>query len=78
MSSVWAMMAGDAFLVIVDAIKNIDETPTGENIGEYLHNELKDFPGFTGSIAFNEKGDRIGDVYRLYRVDGEGVFKLVP
>ncbi len=75
-SSVWAMMAGDAFGVIVEALKNIDGEPTSEAIGGYLHNKLKNYRGFTGSMSFNEKGDRIGDVYRLYQVDAKGNFVL--
>jgi branched-chain amino acid transport system substrate-binding protein len=76
-TSVWSIMAGDAFLTIVEALKNIDDIDS-ESIGEYLHGELKAYPGFTGPISYDEKGDRVGDVYRLYRVDAEGVFKLVP
>ncbi len=75
-TSVWSIMAGDAFLTIVEALRNIDEADS-ESIGDYLHNTLKNYPGFTGAISYNEKGDRVGDVYRLYRVDGEGVFRLV-
>jgi branched-chain amino acid transport system substrate-binding protein len=74
-SSVWAMMAGDAFRVIVEAAAHLDN-PTAENMAAYLHNDLKDFQGFTGSISFNAKGDRIGDVYRLYQVDAAGNFIL--
>jgi branched-chain amino acid transport system substrate-binding protein len=76
-SSVWAVMAGDAFKVLALAIENVDQ-PTGANLARYLHNDLKDFVGFTGPIAFNEKGDREGDVYRLYQVDAEGRFVLIP
>jgi branched-chain amino acid transport system substrate-binding protein len=71
-------MAGDAFMTIVEAAKNIDGDLNPESIGEYLHAELENYPGFTGPISYNEKGDRVGDVYRLYEVDAEGVFKLVP
>ncbi|MDR0363221.1 MAG: branched-chain amino acid ABC transporter substrate-binding protein [Planctomycetota bacterium] len=76
-SSVWAMMAGDAFGVIVEALKHIEGEPTSESIAGYLHNELENYPGFTGTISFNEKGDRIGDVYRLYQVNDKGEFVLV-
>jgi ABC-type branched-chain amino acid transport systems, periplasmic component len=75
-TSVWSVMAGDAFLVIAEALRHVE--PTAEAIGEYLHNDLKDFVSFTGPIAFNEKGDRVGDVYRLYQVNGEGEFELLP
>jgi len=77
-SSVWSVMAGDAFKVLVEAIKNVKE-PTAENIATYLHDgELKDFVGFTGPISFDRKGDRVGDVYRLYEVDKNGKFVLAP
>lgn len=76
-SSVWSVMAGDAFKVLVEAIQNVKE-PTAENIATYLHDSLKDFAGFTGPIAFDRKGDRVGDVYRLYQVDKDGKFVLVP
>ena len=76
-SSVWSVMAGDAFNVLVEAVAKVDE-PSGENLAEYLHNDLRGFVGFTGPIAFDAKGDRVGDVYRLYQVSPEGAFTLVP
>lgn len=76
-TSVWSIMAGDAFMTIVEALKHIDEV-TSEDIAEYLHESLKKYPGFTGEISYDAKGDRIGDVYRLYEVNAEGEFKLVP
>ncbi len=76
-TSVWSMMAGDAFLVLVEALRHVDN-PTPESLADYLHNDLKDFVGFTGPIAFNEKGDRVGDVYRLYQVNADGEFVLLP
>ncbi|MDR1920511.1 MAG: branched-chain amino acid ABC transporter substrate-binding protein [Candidatus Adiutrix sp.] len=76
-SSVWSIMAGDAFKVLARAAADLEE-PTAENIAAYLHGDLKDFVGFTGPIAFDQKGDREGDVYRLYQVDQNGVFILAP
>lgn len=76
-SSVWSVMAGDAFKVLAKAIENVDE-PSSKNLAAYLHNDLKDFVGFTGPIAFDQKGDRVGDVYRLYQVDKNGAFVLIP
>jgi branched-chain amino acid transport system substrate-binding protein len=49
-----------------------------EKISAYLKNSLKDFPGLTGTISFNDKGDRVGEVYRVYRVDNQGAFVLQP
>ncbi|MDR3211747.1 MAG: branched-chain amino acid ABC transporter substrate-binding protein [Planctomycetota bacterium] len=77
-TSVWSIMAGDAFLTIVEAAKNIKGDITSKSIGDYLHSSLKKYPGFTGEISYDAKGDRIGDIYRLYKVDSNGVFRLVP
>jgi branched-chain amino acid transport system substrate-binding protein len=75
--SVWAVLSGDGFLAIVEAIKGAKSTDV-DRLADYLHNELKDMPGLTGKISFNAKGDRIGDLYRLYRVDADGNFVLQP
>jgi len=74
-SSVWAMMAGDAFGVLAQALSAGTEA-NGPALADYLHQTLKDYDGLTGSISFNEKGDRLGDVYRLYQVDKNGAFVL--
>jgi branched-chain amino acid transport system substrate-binding protein len=74
-SSVWSIMAGDAFLALVEAIGNLDY-PSAHGIAAYFHGKLKNFQGFTGSISFDAKGDRVGDVYRLYQVDAKGDFIL--
>jgi branched-chain amino acid transport system substrate-binding protein len=75
--SVWAVLAGDAFRVLVAAIEKSGSTKT-EDMAAYLHESLKDYPGLTGKISFNEKGDRVGDLYRLYQVDATGEFVLQP
>jgi branched-chain amino acid transport system substrate-binding protein len=72
--SIWGILAGDAFGVIAKAIEEVG--PDSKKIGEYLHNGLKDYEGLTGSITFNEKGDRLGEVYRLYKVNAAGEFIL--
>lgn len=74
--SIWAVLAGDGFRVIVEAIRQTESTDT-QKMADYLHNEMEGFSGLTGDIAFNEKGDRIGDVYRVYRVDADGNFVLM-
>ena len=71
-NSVWAIAAGDAFKVLVEAIKA--GNTTSESIANYLHNDLKDYVGLSGTINFNAKGDRVGDLYSLYRVDEKGDF----
>ncbi|MDR1039278.1 MAG: branched-chain amino acid ABC transporter substrate-binding protein [Deltaproteobacteria bacterium] len=74
-SSVWSILAGDAFGVIAEAVKG-SGVSDGESIAGYLHEGLKGYEGLTGPIAFNAKGDRIGDVYSLYQTDSQGHFVL--
>jgi branched-chain amino acid transport system substrate-binding protein len=73
-SSVWAVLAGDAFLVLVEAAKAVGPDP--EKMAEWLKTGLKDFQGLSGSITFDEHGDRIGEVYRLYKISPEGTFVI--
>ena len=75
--SVWAVLAGDGFNVLAAAIKGSGSTDT-EKMVAYLKTELKEMPGLTGTISFDEKGDRVGDLYRVYRVDADGKFVLQP
>lgn len=76
-SSIYAVLAGDGFRVVVEAIKTTGSTDP-DKVADYLHTKLKDFPGLTGKISFNEKGDRVGEVYRVYKVDAQGNFILQP
>mgnify|MGYP002228394661 FL=1 len=67
----WSVLAGDAFKVIVAALQaGTDANP--EAVAKYLKKDLKEYPGLTGKLGFNEKGDRIGDLYKVYEVDGNG------
>ncbi len=73
--SIWAVLAGDGFLVATKAIAETKAT-SADKIRDYLVNRLKDFPGLTGKISFNAKGDRVGELYRVYSVDKDGKFVL--
>lgn len=72
--SIWAVLAGDAFLVISEAIKATGSADKDELAG-YMHNKLN-IQGLTGAISFDQHGDRVGELYRLYRVDGQGNFVM--
>jgi len=74
---VWAVLAGDGFRVVVRAIEAAGTTDA-DKIAAYLKNDLKDFPGLTGPISFDQKGDRMGDLYRVYEVDAGGKFIMQP
>ena len=73
--SIWAVLAGDGFRVMVAGIAGAKSTD-GDKIAAYLHKDLKDYPGLSGPISFDAKGDREGEVYRVYQVDAEGNFVL--
>jgi len=73
--SIYGVLAGDGFRVVAKAIAEAKST-SGDKIAAYLVSGLKDFPGFTGKIAFNAKGDRVGELYRVYQVSKSGEFVL--
>lgn len=73
--SIWAVLAGDGFKIACGAIKGAGSIEA-DKMAAYMKKNMKDFPGLTGKLSFNEKGDRVGDVYRLYKVDAQGNFVL--
>lgn len=73
--SVWAVLAGDAFKAIAAAAESGSDSP--EKMADWLKG-ARDLPGLSGQIGFDSKGDRVGDFYRTYRVNGEGKFVLEP
>jgi branched-chain amino acid transport system substrate-binding protein len=76
-SSIYGVLAGDGFRVVAKAIEGSKAT-TADAIRAYLTTQLKAFPGFTGKIEFNGKGDRVGELYRVYKVTKDGSFALQP
>jgi len=76
-SSIYGVLAGDGFRVIARAIE-ATKSVKADALRDYLVGGLKDFPGYTGKISFNAKGDRVGELYRVYQVDAEGRFQLQP
>ncbi|HEY8488530.1 MAG TPA: branched-chain amino acid ABC transporter substrate-binding protein [Thermaerobacter sp.] len=75
--SIWTAMAADCFRVIVEAIQQTQSTDPAK-LADYLRNDLKDFPGITGPITFDEKGDREGTVYAAYQVKNGKFTLFVP
>src|SRR5690606_27504224 len=60
--SIWTAMAADAFNVIVEAIRQPGSTDSADLI-PYLRDEMEGYPGITGPITFDDKGDREGTIY---------------
>ncbi len=73
--SIWAVLAGDGFRVLVAGIAGAKSTDSAK-VADYLHKDLKNFSGLSGPIAFDAKGDREGEVYRVYKVDADGKFVM--
>ncbi|MDE5879459.1 MAG: branched-chain amino acid ABC transporter substrate-binding protein, partial [Desulfovibrio sp.] len=73
--SVWAVLAGDAYKAVEAALAAGKADP--EAMAAWLK-ELKDMPGLSGSLGFDAKGDRVGEFYRTYVVNGQGAFELQP
>lgn len=76
-ASIYAVLAGDAFKAITEAIKGTSSTDP-KKMAEYMHTKLKNMKGLTGDISFDEKGDRVGSVYKVYKVDAKGNFLMQP
>jgi branched-chain amino acid transport system substrate-binding protein len=76
-NSIYAMLAGDGLRVTAAAME-ATQSVAPDKLSDYLHKDLKDFSGLTGKISFNEKGDRVGEVYRVYQIDKDGNFILQP
>jgi branched-chain amino acid transport system substrate-binding protein len=74
-NSIYSVLAGDGFRVVTEAIKAAGSTDA-DGIADILHTKFKDKNGLTGTIAFNTKGDRVGEVYKVYQVDRQGRFIL--
>jgi len=70
-----SILAGDAFRVIVYTIRETKSSDP-DVIADYLHSRFVDRTGLTGNINFNAKGDRLNDLYGIYRVDAEGRFVM--
>ncbi len=74
--SIWSVLAGDGFMVLCEAVKGAGAADS-KKMADYMKTKMKNFPGLTGKLSFDAKGDRKGDVYRVYKVDAKGNFVLV-
>jgi branched-chain amino acid transport system substrate-binding protein len=72
-TSIWTLMAADAFRVMVAAINGTGSTDAVV-LADYIR-DLHAFPGITYPIlGFNQAGDRLGTAHIAYIVDEEGNF----
>ena len=76
-SSIYGVLAGDGLRVVMKAIEG-SKSVKADDLRGYLTGGLKGFPGYTGKIEFNQKGDRVGELYRVYQVAKDGSFVMQP
>ncbi|OFX20421.1 MAG: branched chain amino acid ABC transporter substrate-binding protein [Anaeromyxobacter sp. RBG_16_69_14] len=70
LGSTYGVLAGDAFGVLASAIE-ATRTTSADAISKALKSGMA-FRGFTGAISFDAKGDRVGDLFRVYRIRKDG------
>ena len=75
-SSPWSVYAADAPMVLAEAIDKSGSTDS-DVLVDYLKNKMVEFPSITGSIGFDEKGDRVGTSINLYVVNNDGTYSLI-
>ncbi|PZN12150.1 MAG: branched-chain amino acid ABC transporter substrate-binding protein [Bacillota bacterium] len=75
--SIWTAMAADCIRVIIEAIKQTQSTDPAQ-LADYLRNQMENFPGITGPVTFDDKGDREGTVYAAYQVQNGKFTLFVP
>jgi len=73
-SSPWPVYAADALKVIAAAIEATGSTDS-KVLADYIRKDMKDLPGITGPISFDDAGDREGAIYLAYEVTADGKFK---
>jgi len=71
LTSIHALFAGDAFLAVVAAIEKTGATEA-EKVADYLHRTYVNPAGLTGNLYFDYRGDVVGDLQAIYRIDAEG------
>ncbi len=73
--SIWTLTNADGFRAIVYGIEKT-KTFNTKKVADFLHH-LKDFPGITGPITFNSKGERLSNLFMAFRRNKEGKLVLV-
>ena len=74
--SIWTLLNVDGMRAILYAAEQTKSLDT-KTIANYLHKDLKDFPGLTGPVTFADNGERIGGGYMAYEVQANGAYKIV-
>jgi len=74
-ASVWALMNVDGLRAILYAAEELKTTET-KKISDFLH-KLKDFPGITGPVSFDERGERVNTKFNVYEIQSDFSYKII-
>lgn len=73
--SIWTVLNADGLRAIMHAIEETKSTDT-KTIANYLV-EMDPYPGFSGDLAWDEDGERVGSSYLTYRINDNGNYDVV-
>lgn len=73
--SIFTLTNTDGMRAIVKAVQETGSFEP-EKVADYLH-ELRDFPGFTGPLGFDENGERLGSAFQAFEVQKDGSYNTI-
>lgn len=74
--SIWTILNVDGLRAIMYAAEQTNSLDT-KVIANFLHNMKKPFPGFTGPLSWDKKGERIGSSYFAYEIQPDNSYKVI-
>ena len=73
--SIFTLTNTDGMRAIVKAVQETKSFDPDE-VAAYLH-ELRDFPGFTGPLGFDDKGERLGSAFQAFEIQDDNTYQTV-
>lgn len=73
--SIWTLLNADGLRAILHGIEQTKSTDT-KKIANYLRT-MEPYPGLSGDLKWDEKGERIGSAYMAYEMDANGKYKVI-
>lgn len=73
--SIWTILNADGLRAIMHAVEQTESLDT-KTIADYLRS-MEPYPGFSGDLAWDEIGERVGSSYLTYRINADGNYDVV-
>jgi len=73
--SIFTLTNTDGMRAIVQAVQETKSFDP-ETVADYLHG-LRDFPGFTGPLGFDDKGERLGSAFQAFEIQADNTYKAI-